>query len=69
MKETSGLVYVPIKEGTGDMPKPTDTVRVHYEGKLTDGTIFDSSIQRGQPISFPVNRVIPVIGPIWASAR
>ncbi len=59
VKETSGMVYVPSKEGTGDSPKPTDTVKVHYEGKLTDGTIFDSSIQRGQPAEFPLNGVIP----------
>jgi FKBP-type peptidyl-prolyl cis-trans isomerase FkpA len=59
VKEASGLVYVPIKEGTGDQPKATDTVKVHYEGKLTDGTIFDSSVQRGQPAEFPLNGVIP----------
>ena len=55
----SGLQYKVIKSGTGESPKLTDTVRVHYQGTLIDGTIFDSSIQRGQPISFPVNRVIP----------
>jgi FKBP-type peptidyl-prolyl cis-trans isomerase FkpA len=59
VKETSGLIYVPIKEGTGDSPKPTDTVKVHYEGKLTDGTVFDSSIQRGTPAEFPLNGVVP----------
>jgi FKBP-type peptidyl-prolyl cis-trans isomerase FkpA len=59
VKEASGLVYVPLQEGTGDSPKATDTVKVHYEGKLTDGTIFDSSVQRGQPAEFPLNGVIP----------
>jgi len=55
---TTGLQYKVIKSGTGATPKPTDTVKVHYHGTLTDGTVFDSSIQRGQSISFPVNRVI-----------
>jgi FKBP-type peptidyl-prolyl cis-trans isomerase FkpA len=59
VKAASGMVFVPIKEGTGDSPKATDTVRVHYEGKLTDGTVFDSSVQRGQPAEFPLNGVIP----------
>jgi FKBP-type peptidyl-prolyl cis-trans isomerase FkpA len=59
VRESSGLIYVPIKEGTGDSPKATDTVKVHYEGKLTDGTIFDSSVQRGQPAEFPLNGVVP----------
>jgi FKBP-type peptidyl-prolyl cis-trans isomerase len=47
-----------IKEGTGKTPKATDTVEVHYHGTLTDGTVFDSSVQRGKTISFPLNRVI-----------
>ena len=56
----SGLKYQVLKHGTGTVsPKATDTVKVHYEGKLLDGTVFDSSIARGQPISFPLNRVIP----------
>ena len=55
----SGLQYKIIKSGTGPSPQLTDRVTVHYEGKLIDGTIFDSSIQRGQPITFPVNGVIP----------
>lgn len=55
----SGLQYQVIKEGTGAHPLATETVKVHYEGKLIDGTIFDSSIQRGEPIEFPLNRVIP----------
>ncbi len=55
----SGLQYKVIKSGTGESPKLTDTVTVHYQGTLIDGTVFDSSIQRGKPISIPVNRVIP----------
>ncbi len=56
----SGLKYQVLKHGDGTVsPKATDTVKVHYEGKLLDGTVFDSSIARGQPISFPLNRVIP----------
>jgi FKBP-type peptidyl-prolyl cis-trans isomerase FkpA len=58
-KTDSGMVMVPIKEGTGESPKATDMVKVHYEGKLTDGSIFDSSVQRGQPAEFPLNNVIP----------
>ena len=54
----SGLQYEVLQEGTGRKPAATDTVRVHYEGRLIDGTIFDSSIQRGEPISFPLNGVI-----------
>ena len=57
-KTASGLVYSEIKPGTGDSPKATDKVKVHYEGKLTDGTVFDSSIKRGEPVSFPLNGVI-----------
>jgi FKBP-type peptidyl-prolyl cis-trans isomerase len=56
----SGLKYQVLKRGTGTVsPKATDTVKVHYEGKLLDGTVFDSSIARGQPVSFPLNGVIP----------
>jgi FKBP-type peptidyl-prolyl cis-trans isomerase FklB len=54
----SGLQYKVIKAGMGESPKLADTVKVHYQGTLIDGTIFDSSIQRGQPISFPVGGVI-----------
>ena len=54
----SGLQYTVIKEGTGKSPKATDTVVCHYEGFLTNGTVFDSSIQRGEPASFPLNGVI-----------
>jgi len=61
MKTTaSGLKYTVMKQGTGTVsPKATDTVKVHYHGTLLDGTVFDSSVDRGQPISFPLNRVIP----------
>jgi FKBP-type peptidyl-prolyl cis-trans isomerase len=52
------LQYQVIKEGTGAKPVATDTVKVHYEGKLVDGTVFDSSIKRGEPVSFPLNQVI-----------
>jgi FKBP-type peptidyl-prolyl cis-trans isomerase len=54
----SGLQYKVTKEGTGDNPKPTDKVTVHYKGTLIDGKVFDSSIDRGQPASFQLNRVI-----------
>jgi len=55
----SGLQYKVIKEGSGAHPLATDEVEVHYEGKLINGTIFDSSYERGQPVSFPLNQVIP----------
>lgn len=55
----SGLQYEVLKQGKGEKPTPTDTVTTHYEGRLIDGTVFDSSYQRGQPASFPLNRVIP----------
>ncbi|MBT8767541.1 FKBP-type peptidyl-prolyl cis-trans isomerase [Pseudomonas boanensis] len=55
----SGLQYEVVKKAEGAQPKATDVVTVHYEGKLTDGTVFDSSIQRGSPIDLPVNGVIP----------
>lgn len=55
----SGLIYTEIEPGSGESPGPTDTVRVHYHGTLRDGTVFDSSVQRGQPMEFPLNRVIP----------
>lgn len=54
----SGLQYTVLKEGTGKSPKATDTVVCHYEGFLTNGTVFDSSIQRGEPAAFPLNGVI-----------
>ncbi len=55
----SGLQYVVEKEGTGPKPASTDKVKVHYTGKLIDGKVFDSSVERGQPIEFPVTGVIP----------
>lgn len=55
----SGLQYIVIKEGTGPKPMATDTVTTHYHGTLIDGTVFDSSVDRGQPTEFPVNAVIP----------
>ena len=65
-KERPGIVtrprgwqYEVISEGTGKKPKATDQVRCHYEGTLVDGTLFDSSIQRGEPAVFGVNQVIP----------
>lgn len=54
----SGLQYQVLKEGEGDLPKATDKVRCHYHGTLIDGTVFDSSVERGQPADFPVNGVI-----------
>ncbi len=55
----SGLQYKVIKAGEGNSPKATDIVEVNYEGKLIDGTVFDSSYERGQPVQFPLNQVIP----------
>jgi FKBP-type peptidyl-prolyl cis-trans isomerase FkpA len=59
VKTASGLVYLPLVEGGGASPVATDVVKVHYEGKLSDGKVFDSSIRRGQPAEFPLNGVIP----------
>ena len=55
----SGLQYKVIKEGTGISPKAEDEVKVHYTGKLIDGSVFDSSVERGEPINFKLNGVIP----------
>jgi FKBP-type peptidyl-prolyl cis-trans isomerase FkpA len=55
----SGLQYEVIKEGDGEKPTATSEVEVHYEGTLLDGTVFDSSYDRGESITFPLNRVIP----------
>ena len=54
----SGLQYQVIKEGYGRKPQATNSVKCHYEGMLTDGTLFDSSLQRGEPATFPLNGVI-----------
>ena len=54
----SGLKYKVIRKGTGKRPAATDLVTVNYEGRLTNGTVFDSSYQRGEPATFPLNRVI-----------
>ena len=58
-KTASGVVIRTITPGSGDSPSATDVVKVHYEGKLIDGTVFDSSIKRGQPVEFPLNGVVP----------
>ena len=60
VKETaSGLQYMVLQEGKGEHPQSTSQVTVHYTGKLIDGTVFDSSVERGEPITFPLDRVIP----------
>jgi FKBP-type peptidyl-prolyl cis-trans isomerase FklB len=56
---TSGLQYEVLVEGSGAIPIATDTVTTHYHGTLPDGTVFDSSVERGQPASFSVSGVIP----------
>jgi len=55
----SGLQYIVEKEGEGAQPSAEDEVTVHYTGRLLDGTVFDSSVSRGEPATFPLNRVIP----------
>jgi len=57
-KTASGLIIKPLTPGKGPSPKPTDKVKVHYQGMLTDGTVFDSSVQRGEPATFPLNGVV-----------
>jgi FKBP-type peptidyl-prolyl cis-trans isomerase FkpA len=57
-KLDNGIIITTLKPGTGPSPKATDKVKVHYHGTLTDGTVFDSSVQRGQPATFPLNGVI-----------
>ena len=59
VRSDTGVIYIPVKAGTGASPTATSTVKVHYHGTLRDGTVFDSSVQRGMPISFPLNGVIP----------
>lgn len=58
-KTDSGLVYSVISEGTGPSPQATDVVKVHYHGTLPNGKVFDSSVQRNEPATFPLNGVIP----------
>lgn len=57
-RSASGMVYIPVVVGAGASPSATDTVNVHYHGTLRDGSVFDSSVERGEPISFPLNGVI-----------
>jgi FKBP-type peptidyl-prolyl cis-trans isomerase FkpA/FKBP-type peptidyl-prolyl cis-trans isomerase FklB len=59
VKTASGLIVTTIKPGAGPSPKATDKVKVHYHGTLPDGTVFDSSVQRNEPATFPLNGVIP----------
>jgi FKBP-type peptidyl-prolyl cis-trans isomerase len=63
-KLESGLVYLEVTPGTGASPGANDTVKVHYHGTLRDGTVFDSSVERGTPAEFPLDRVIPC----WSEA-
>jgi FKBP-type peptidyl-prolyl cis-trans isomerase len=58
-KAPSGLLKRVVKQGSGPSPTPDDTVKVHYHGTLRDGTVFDSSVDRGEPATFPLGRVIP----------
>lgn len=60
----TGVVYTVVKAGEGNSPKAEDTVKVHYHGTLRDGVVFDSSVDRGTPATFPLNRVIPC----WTAA-
>ena len=57
-KTASGLVYIEIQAGTGPQPQPADKVKVHYHGTLIDGTVFDSSVERNEPIAFGLNQVV-----------
>ena len=58
-RTATGIVIIPITEGTGANPTEASTVRVHYHGTLRDGSVFDSSVDRGEPIDFPLTGVIP----------
>ncbi|MGY8827428.1 MAG: FKBP-type peptidyl-prolyl cis-trans isomerase [Candidatus Latescibacterota bacterium] len=59
VKTESGIVYIETQAGTGAVPEMTDKVKVHYTGKLIDGTVFDSSVERGEPIVHPLNGFVP----------
>ena len=60
IRTESGLQYLPLHNGDGEQhPTPTDRVKVHYHGTLINGTVFDSSVERGEPIEFGLNQVIP----------
>ena len=59
VKTASGLIYIPVKEGTGASPTAASKVKVNYEGKLVDGKVFDASARHGGPATFPLNGVIP----------
>ena len=59
VKSASGLIYSDITPGKGDVPASTSTVKVHYKGTLRDGTVFDSSYERKEPVTFTLNQVIP----------
>ena len=58
-KTASGILIKQTKAGTGATPAPTDQMKVHYENRLIDGKVFDNSIARGKPTTFPLNGVIP----------
>ena len=58
-RTSSGLCFRVLEQGTGEVPTPDDRVIVHYRGTLIDGTVFDSSVERGEPIDFVLNQVIP----------
>ena len=58
-KLASGVIVTTLKPGSGASPAATDRVKVHYHGTLIDGTVFDSSVQRGEPVTFPLNQVVP----------
>jgi FKBP-type peptidyl-prolyl cis-trans isomerase len=59
VKTPTGMVFIETSAGTGDSPAATDTVKLHYHGSLPDGSVFDSSVQRGEPASFALDKVIP----------
>lgn len=59
VQTASGLVYVEVEKGSGPSPRASDKVKAHYQGTLIDGTVFDSSIERGEPVVFPLTQVIP----------